>query len=164
MVADAAAKARAYRAHRAAAARAVRFVHVPDGSAPPAEAFAVKRVSFIRHGQGEHNLHDELWKAADKPGNPYGPGPCYSRSCSYHSGRWRRGVGVGCPHRCWLGPVASGPRVAPAVWKATDAPRRRRQTEWPRCRTWWTRPSPRKASSRPAICSRLRRGCRRLPS
>ena len=83
MVADAAAKARAYRAHRTAAARAVRFVHVPDGSAPPAEAFAVKRVSFIRHGQGEHNLHDELWMAAGKPGNPYGPGPCNSRS--YHS-------------------------------------------------------------------------------
>ena len=110
MVADAAAKARAYRAHRAAAARAVRFVHVPDGSAPPAEAFAVKRVSFIRHGQGEHNLHDELWKAADKPGNPYGPGPCYSRSCSYRS---RKVAGVGCPHRCWA--VASGPRVAPAA-------------------------------------------------
>ena len=95
MVADAAAKAHAYRVHRAAAARAVRFVHVPDGSAPPAEAFAVKRVSFIRHGQGEHNLHDELWKAAGKPGNPYGPGPCYSRSCSYHSRKVAAGGGGG---------------------------------------------------------------------
>ena len=68
-------KAERYRARRAALAsqRGVRFVHVADGLQAPADAFAVKRVSFIRHGQGEHNLHQDLWDAANNPGNPYGP-------------------------------------------------------------------------------------------
>jgi len=75
MVNDPAVKAERYRAQRAALAsqRGVRFVHLPDGQPAPADAFAVKRISFIRHGQGEHNLHQELWQATDRPGNPYGP-------------------------------------------------------------------------------------------
>jgi len=87
MVADAGAKARQYRERRAAlaATRPVRFVYVPDGSEPPASAYAVKRISFIRHGQGEHNLHDEQWTAANKPGNPYGPGACSRRRATASS-------------------------------------------------------------------------------
>ena len=76
MVAGAAAKAQKYRERRAAlaASRTVRFIYVPEGSEPPVGTNAVKRISFIRHGQGDHNLHAEQWKAANKPGNPYGPG------------------------------------------------------------------------------------------
>jgi hypothetical protein len=76
MVADATAKAQQYRERRAALAssRSVRFSYVPEGSEPPAGAYSVKRISFIRHGQGDHNLHAERWKAANKAGNPYGPG------------------------------------------------------------------------------------------
>ena len=68
MVAGAAEKALRYQERRVALApsRGVRFVHVPEGSEPPPDAFAVKRVSFIRHGQGDHNLHGELWEAAGK--------------------------------------------------------------------------------------------------
>jgi len=91
MVSDAAAKAQQYRERRAALvpSRSVRFHYVPAGSEPPVGAYDVKRISFIRHGQGDHNLHAERWKAANKPGNPYGPGAC-SHHHSSHTGmqRW----------------------------------------------------------------------------
>ena len=53
--------------------RPVRFVLVPAGCPAPDGTTVSKRISFIRHGQGEHNLHAEVWRAEKQKGSPYGP-------------------------------------------------------------------------------------------
>lgn len=75
MVCGASKKAKRYAALRGkrqkATAHSVRFVH--SAAAQPAAGCGRKIVSFVRHGQGEHNKHAEDWAIAKKTGNPYGP-------------------------------------------------------------------------------------------
>lgn len=39
-----------------------------ETAAPPA---CWKRISFIRHGEGHHNIAQQEWRSANKPGEPY---------------------------------------------------------------------------------------------